>query len=43
MSEFEYCPDCNGSGEGHHDGSTCRMCKGRGEVKTDDREIDHVD
>lgn len=24
------CSDCNGSGEGMADGSTCRWCKGRG-------------
>ena len=26
----EICPDCNGSGEGSYDGSTCRSCKGSG-------------
>jgi len=25
------CPACAGSGEGMHDGSTCRTCNGRGE------------
>lgn len=24
------CPACNGSGEGQHDGTTCRVCKARG-------------
>ncbi len=24
------CPDCSGSGEGTHDGTTCRSCKGSG-------------
>lgn len=27
-----YCFQCNGSGEGLHDGSTCSMCKGCGEM-----------
>lgn len=26
------CPECNGSGEGMHDGSTCSRCGGGGEV-----------
>lgn len=26
------CPDCNGSGEGHNEGTTCRTCKGEGEI-----------
>lgn len=26
------CSTCNGSGEGMYDGSTCRTCKGKGEV-----------
>jgi len=26
------CPDCNGSGEGMYDGTTCRTCKGGGAV-----------
>ena len=25
------CPACNGSGEGMHEGTTCRTCKGDGE------------
>lgn len=28
----EICGTCNGSGEGHADGTTCCRCKGRGEV-----------
>lgn len=28
-----FCSACNGSGQGMYDGSTCRECKGRGEVK----------
>jgi DnaJ-class molecular chaperone len=30
--EADYCPQCSGSGEGMHDGSTCSACKGRGHV-----------
>ena len=30
-----FCPDCNGSGEGMSDGSTCRTCGGSGEVWAD--------
>lgn len=26
------CPGCNGSGEGQFDGTTCRFCKGKGEM-----------
>jgi len=26
------CPRCNGSGEGQHEGTTCTLCKGQGEV-----------
>lgn len=26
------CSACNGSGEGAYDGSTCRACRGRGEL-----------
>ena len=26
------CSACSGSGEGHHEGSTCRTCRGSGEV-----------
>lgn len=28
--ESETCPNCNGSGEGMHDGTKCNMCKGSG-------------
>lgn len=31
---WEYCI-CNGSGEGYHDGSICRTCRGRGERATE--------
>ncbi len=30
-SEPGICPACNGSGEGMHEGTTCRTCKGEGE------------
>lgn len=30
-SEPGICPACNGSGEGQHEGTTCRTCKGTGE------------
>lgn len=30
--QSEICADCNGSGEGHYDGSTCSTCGGGGEV-----------
>jgi DnaJ-class molecular chaperone len=26
------CPDCEGSGEGNYDGSTCKTCRGLGEI-----------
>lgn len=26
------CPACSGSGEGSHEGTNCRQCKGRGEI-----------
>jgi len=29
--EPSICPTCNGSGEGMHEGTTCRVCKGKGE------------
>lgn len=28
---WDICDICNGSGEGDHDGSVCRFCKGLGE------------
>ena len=30
--EYEICIQCNGSGEGQYDGTTCSSCKGSGEV-----------
>lgn len=30
--DFETCPDCNGSGEGSHEGIGCATCGGEGEV-----------
>jgi DnaJ-class molecular chaperone len=32
----EICPICNGSGEGLHDGTICRSCRGRGIVIVED-------
>jgi len=29
--ELGICDACNGSGEGMHEGTTCRVCKGKGE------------
>lgn len=26
------CPRCSGSGEGQHEGTTCTLCKGEGEI-----------
>ena len=31
-SEPGICPRCSGSGEGQHEGTTCTLCKGQGEV-----------
>jgi DnaJ-class molecular chaperone len=30
--EHPICSNCNGSGEGMHEGSRCYVCKGRGTV-----------
>ena len=30
----EICPSCNGSGEGHYDGTRCRSCGGSGVERT---------
>jgi DnaJ-class molecular chaperone len=38
-----YCPQCNGSGEGMHDGSTCSMCHGSGQVQNDQTEDDELE
>ena len=34
-SEHPVCQFCNGSGEGLHDGSVCSVCKGRGELPSE--------
>jgi hypothetical protein len=34
----EVCPDCNGSGEGMHDGTKCRTCGGSGAPKVVEEE-----
>ena len=30
--ETSLCMNCSGSGEGQYEGTTCRVCKGKGEV-----------
>ena len=30
--ETSLCMNCAGSGEGRYEGTTCRICKGKGEV-----------
>ena len=32
--ELDLCPQCNGSGEGRHEGNTCYACAGMGEINT---------
>jgi len=34
------CSNCNGSGEGMHEGTLCYVCHGRGTVKTEDCDSD---
>ena len=34
-TESVICSTCNGSGEGMYDGSTCRTCRGDGEVEVE--------
>lgn len=36
MTDYDICPDCNGSGEGMYDGTRCLKCKGRGVLETED-------
>jgi DnaJ-class molecular chaperone len=31
-SEAGICPTCSGSGEGMHEGTTCYVCHGKGEI-----------
>ena len=33
--EPEYCPHCNGSGEGYHESVNCFLCKGKGVIGVD--------
>lgn len=42
--EFDICPECNGSGEGWHDGAVCKRCGGEGEIPAEasDEEPDEV-
>ena len=39
FEEPGHCSACNGCGEGQHDGTRCRACKGRGETPSP-REIE---
>lgn len=32
MGESYICPACDGSGEGQYESTTCRSCKGHGEI-----------
>ena len=32
--EYFICNACNGSGEGSYDGSSCRVCKGMGSIRS---------
>lgn len=41
--EEELCFECNGSGEGMHDGTTCRRCRGRGSVPIEVEDEDDED
>ena len=47
--EWVDCYHCGGSGEGMFDGTTCRVCKGRGETleeiddEPDDEEVSEID
>ncbi len=34
----DICPNCNGSGEGMHDGTLCRSCGGTGTDCHDERQ-----
>jgi len=36
----DLCTNCNGSGEGMYDGSTCYVCKGHGTIIVNDDEQD---
>ncbi|MDD5461840.1 MAG: hypothetical protein PHG00_09435 [Methylococcales bacterium] len=38
--ESYYCHQCSGSGEGMSDGSTCRLCKGLGELSDQEEQGD---
>ena len=33
-AELDICPQCNGSGEGRHEGNNCYACGGSGEINT---------
>jgi DnaJ-class molecular chaperone len=40
ISDNDYCPRCDGSGEGMYDGSTCSLCKGSGHVRDHNEQDD---
>lgn len=35
---YDYCPECNGSGEAFTPGLLCKFCLGMGEVEIDEEE-----
>jgi len=39
----QLCSNCNGSGEGMYDGTTCHVCKGHGTILVDDDEQESDD
>ncbi len=39
--EENTCPNCNGTGEGSHDGSSCTVCRGSGELPIVDNDWDY--
>ena len=39
--EADYCPQCNGSGEGMYDRSTCSLCRGSGHESTTPNDNDN--
>ncbi len=41
QEDIDFCPVCNGSSEGLHDGSVCRACRGCGYV-IDEAEQDRI-
>jgi DnaJ-class molecular chaperone len=41
--EDHTCVACTGTGEGHWDGSSCTNCGGKGEITTNDWDLDERD